>query len=123
MENSQVDFFIFNNTLKDCLNTREMCIRDSYSSAAIAAREMKSDRIVIVDSLTTAAGLHFLVERARAVSYTHLDVYKRQPYDDAKYLVAQQVKNPVLWQTTIENMIADGFDTFIEVGEIGRAHV
>lgn len=39
-----------------------------------------------------------------------------KPYDDAKYLVAQQVKNPVLWQTTIENMIADGFDTFIEAG-------
>ena len=28
----------------------------------------------------------------------------------------QQMCNPVRWQTTVENMIAAGFDTFIEVG-------
>jgi len=37
-------------------------------------------------------------------------------YDDPKALLARQVNSPVLWQKTIENMIADGFDTFIEVG-------
>ncbi len=37
-------------------------------------------------------------------------------YTDAKELLSKQVNNPVLWQATIENMIADGFDTFIEVG-------
>ena len=37
-------------------------------------------------------------------------------YGDAKRLLALQVKSPVLWQKTIENMISDGFDTFIEVG-------
>lgn len=37
-------------------------------------------------------------------------------YDDPKTLIAQQVNSPVLWQSTIENMIQDGFDTFIEVG-------
>ena len=31
-------------------------------------------------------------------------------------LLTKQVNNPVRWQKTIENMIADGFDTFIEVG-------
>jgi len=31
-------------------------------------------------------------------------------------LLTKQVNNPVLWQKTIENMIKDGFDTFIEVG-------
>jgi len=31
-------------------------------------------------------------------------------------LLAKQVNHPVLWQKTIENMIKDGFDTFIEVG-------
>ena len=30
--------------------------------------------------------------------------------------MASQVESPVLWQQTIENMAADGFDTFIEVG-------
>jgi [acyl-carrier-protein] S-malonyltransferase len=37
-------------------------------------------------------------------------------YTDPRALIAAQVNHPVLWQRTIENMIADGFDTFIEVG-------
>ena len=36
--------------------------------------------------------------------------------EPAKKLLARQVNHPVLWQKTIENMIDDGFDTFIEVG-------
>ena len=40
-----------------------------------------------------------------------------QPYSgDFKALITTQVKNPVKWQTTVENMIAEGADTFIEVG-------
>lgn len=40
-----------------------------------------------------------------------------QPYsDDYATLITEQVKNPVKWQKTIENMFADGVDTFIEVG-------
>ena len=41
-----------------------------------------------------------------------------QPYDadGIRETVQQQMCNPVRWQTTIENMIAAGFDTFIEVG-------
>ena len=38
------------------------------------------------------------------------------PYTDAALLLSQQVKSPVLWQKTIENMQSDGCDTFIEVG-------
>jgi [acyl-carrier-protein] S-malonyltransferase len=37
-------------------------------------------------------------------------------YGDPRELLAQQVNHPVLWQKTIENMVADGFDTFIELG-------
>ena len=37
-------------------------------------------------------------------------------YDDTKELLAKQINHPVLWQKTIENMINDGFDIFIEVG-------
>jgi len=33
-----------------------------------------------------------------------------------KEMLAKQINNPVLWQKTIENMIKDGFDKFIEVG-------
>ncbi len=39
------------------------------------------------------------------------------PYgNDVKALLAKQIKRPVRWQATIENMIAEGADTFIEVG-------
>ena len=39
------------------------------------------------------------------------------PYEgDYKALVKAQVESPVKWQTIVENMIADGVDTFIEVG-------
>jgi len=39
-----------------------------------------------------------------------------QVYDKPKELLSKQINHPVLWQKTIENMIIDGFDTFIEVG-------
>lgn len=40
-----------------------------------------------------------------------------QPYEDnVKDYMSKQIVNPVKWQQTIENMINDGFDTFIEVG-------
>ena len=43
--------------------------------------------------------------------------YTAQPYDEsAKELVTQQVKNPVRWQETVENLCALGVDTFIECG-------
>lgn len=43
--------------------------------------------------------------------------YTAKPYEgDLKELVRAQVENPVRWQTIVENMIADGVDTFIEVG-------
>lgn len=43
--------------------------------------------------------------------------YTAKPYKgDYKALVKAQVENPVKWQTIVENMVADGVDTFIEVG-------
>lgn len=41
-----------------------------------------------------------------------------QPYEEGRYkeLLSQQVENPVRWQSIVENMVADGVDTFIEVG-------
>jgi [acyl-carrier-protein] S-malonyltransferase len=36
--------------------------------------------------------------------------------DNAKTLLSRQVSSPVLWQKTVENMLRDGFDTFLEVG-------
>lgn len=41
-----------------------------------------------------------------------------RPYEDGQFkdLLSRQVENPVRWQTIVENMIAAGVDTFIEVG-------
>jgi [acyl-carrier-protein] S-malonyltransferase len=37
-------------------------------------------------------------------------------YENPKDLLSRQINHPVLWQKTVEAMIADGFGTFIEVG-------
>lgn len=40
-----------------------------------------------------------------------------EPYtDDAVDLLSRQVSSPVLWERIIRNMLADGVDTFIEIG-------
>lgn len=39
------------------------------------------------------------------------------PYDEnVADMLVKQIYSPVLWRVTVENMIADGVDTFIEVG-------
>ena len=35
---------------------------------------------------------------------------------DAKDLLASQIASPVQWERTVRNMIADGADTFVEIG-------
>lgn len=51
---------------------------------------------------------------AEAAIYSNVTA---KPYEnDAARLLSLQVKSAVLWQKTVENMIADGFDTFIEAG-------
>ncbi len=49
--------------------------------------------------------------------------YTAKPYEgDYKALVRAQVENPVRWQAIVEDMIADGVDTFIETG-VGKTLV
>ena len=63
-----------------------------------------------------------LAEYLKDVDYSEpqIPVYSNvtaQPYEgDFKALTAAQVKNPVKWQTTVENLIDEGADRFIEVG-------
>ena len=47
---------------------------------------------------------------------TALPYGKGENGEDFKKLVQSQVVNPVQWQKTVENLIAEGVDTFIEVG-------
>ena len=40
-----------------------------------------------------------------------------KPYPaDGRSLAAEQVNHPVLWQDTVEQMLSDGIEIFIEVG-------
>lgn len=50
--------------------------------------------------------------------YTLYSNVTAQPYEEGRYkeLLQKQVENPVRWQQLVENMIASGVDTFIEVG-------
>lgn len=57
---------------------------------------------------------------AQPLKPTRIPVYANvnaQPYDsDGAELLSKQASNPVRWQTSIEHMMADGVDTFIELG-------
>ena len=48
----------------------------TYSSASIAAREVSSDKITVVDSQSTAGGMYMLVEKARAMALAGASVEK-----------------------------------------------
>lgn len=54
------------------------------------------------------------------LSQPQIPVYSNvtaQPYSgDFKKLIVNQAKSPVQWQKTVENLINEGVDTFIEVG-------
>lgn len=58
--------------------------------------------------------------RTEDVRPTSLPVYSNvsaKPYgEEMNATIANQVNHPVYWQKSVENMIADGIDTFIEVG-------
>ncbi len=56
----------------------------------------------------------FKPQEPRLPVYTNVTA---RPYpEDIKTLLCEQTQKPVLWQKTIENMVQDGIDTFIEVG-------
>lgn len=43
--------------------------------------------------------------------------FTTEPYSgDMKYLIKNQINHPVKWEMIVNKLIADGFDTFIEVG-------
>lgn len=56
------------------------------------------------------------VELSNPQTVIYSDVTAKPYEGDFKALVKAQVESPVRWQSIIENMIADGVDTFIEVG-------
>jgi [acyl-carrier-protein] S-malonyltransferase len=48
--------------------------------------------------------------------YTNVDAEPVRAAENARRALVRQVASPVRWQQLIERMVADGFDTFVEVG-------
>ena len=69
-----------------------------------------------------AAAAEGLAEYMQGVEFRQpkIEIYSdvtAKPYEgDHKALVKAQVESPVRWQSIVENMAAEGVDTFIEVG-------
>ena len=59
------------------------------------------------------------VSQTRIPVYSNVDASPHQSPADFNQLLVDQVCGPVLWQDSIERMLADGYDTFYEVG-VGR---
>lgn len=68
---------------------------------------------------SAAQGLNAYLENA-AWGKPEIPVFANataQPYEgDCRALLTKQVQSPVYWQKTVENLVAQGADTFIEVG-------
>ena len=59
------------------------------------------------------------LQETRIPVYSNVDAMPHHQPADFEDLLVRQVCGPVLWQDSIEKMLADGYDTFYEVG-IGR---
>ncbi len=103
------------------------CAEEVYDALAARVAEQKG-RIL---RLKVSGAFHtpWMVDATRALEKilsrqplnpTCIPLYANvnaRPYGgNAAELLAKQASNPVRWQATIENMIANGADTFIEVG-------
>lgn len=70
--------------------------------------------------MDTAAEKFAVVLAETDVASPHIPVYANATgtayAGDMKQLMAKQINHPVRWQTCVENMIAAGADTFVEVG-------
>ena len=56
------------------------------------------------------------IHDTRIPVYSNVDARPHQSADEIRELLIKQVCGPVLWQQTIEQMMADGIDAFYEVG-------
>jgi [acyl-carrier-protein] S-malonyltransferase len=67
-----------------------------------------------------AAALNTIeLKPTRIPVYSNVDAQPHQTPSEFRQLLVQQVCGPVLWQDTIERMLADGIEEFYEIG-VGR---
>lgn len=75
---------------------------------------MESAVAKLADALTQVD-----LQGTRVPVYSNVDASPHSQPDEFKELLVRQVCGPVLWQDSIEKMLADGYDEFYEVG-VGR---
>lgn len=102
------------------------CVAESAEAllAAVASRGGRVRRLavsgafhspVLRDASASLAGYLASLRFASPAVPLYANVTAR-PYGEPTALLARQLSEPVQWQKTIENMIADGYDTFVELG-------
>ena len=57
------------------------------------------------------------IRESRIPVYSNVDARPHQSPEEFRQLLENQVCSPVLWHESMQNMLADGFDKFFEVGE------
>lgn len=104
-------------------------LRSSVEEFSEKAKELGGRAV----PLAVSAAFHspFMAEAAKEflteisgfdINYPKIPVYTNvtaKPYTETVNIrenLSAQIKNPVLWQQIVENMIADGFTDFIEIG-------
>lgn len=68
-----------------------------------------------VEKLATALADTEMSEATLPV-YSNVDAAVHQQPDEFRSLLVQQVCSPVMWQDSMERMLADGYDEFYEIG-------
>ena len=95
--------------LKDDVKAIEGSYRILNVSAAFHSPYMNG---VVDDFAKALEGVEF--KEKRIPVYSNLTA---EPYgDDYRSLLKEQIVNPIYWKTIVRNMIAEGVDTFIELG-------
>ncbi len=72
---------------------------------------MKPADQALAEALATAA-----LEPPRVPVWSNVDAQPHTSPDEIRSLLVRQVLQPVLWEQTLRNLLAAGFDRFYEIG-------
>ncbi|MEM7782080.1 MAG: ACP S-malonyltransferase [Planctomycetota bacterium] len=103
---------------------------DQVASVAEAAGAMKSIPLSVAGAFHTplmnsaiekleSALAQVEIKDTRIPVYSNVDASQHVAGNEFSALLVKQVCSPVLWQSSVEKMLEDGFDEFYEVG-VGR---
>ncbi len=104
--------------------------KEAIEEAEQIAKEMGAKRVVILNTAEpfhTEKLINSSISLKKELDNVELNDFKVKVYknidgelyssnDDVKNILAQHIVNPVRFSKTIENMLNDGIDTFIEIG-------